>query len=400
MMARAVALVGSGQTKFQSAYPDLIQPDLLRTAVRCALEDADLGIADIDAVVFAMAPDALTGVLHAERWLTDAAGAIGARPIVRVNTGGATGLSAVQVGYDHVASGVFDTVLVCGAERAGESGDAQQILNRIWDPMYERPLPLNTLTMLAMQAVCFINKYGATEVDMARIAVKAHSNALRNPCAHLQQEISIEDVLKSRLVTYPLKLLDCCPVSSGAAALVLTTGRAAMRITDRPAWITGLGAGTETYWMGDRMGPKAEAYHAESPALTQATRAAYEMAGISASNIDVAELYAPFSSIELHAIPDAGFCRYDEVTQRVAAGEFDFDGALPINPSGGVLCANPIAVTAMVRGIEAAMQVRGLAGEHQVSNARNALATGIGGDHQFFAAMIFSDRPRPDDDLG
>jgi acetyl-CoA C-acetyltransferase len=124
------------------------------------------------------------------------------------------------------------------------------------------------------------------------------------------------------------------------------------------------------------------------------------MAGISALDVDVAELYAPFSSIELHAIPDSGLCQHAEVIQRVAAGEFDFDGALPVNPSGGVLCANPIAVTAMVRGIEAAMQVRGLAGEHQISKVRNALATGIGGDHQFFAAMVFSDRPRRGDDLG
>lgn len=278
-MTRDVAVIGTGQTRYQHHYADVTQPELLRRAVLAALEDARLTLDEIDAVVYSMAPDALIGVMHAERWVADAAGAIGGRPMLRINTGGATGLSAVQAGYDHVASGLFDTVLVCGADRVGESGDAQSILNRIWDPMYERALPLNTITMLAMQAIRFFEKYGATEEDMARVSVKDHFNGARNKYAHIQQEVSIEEVLNSRMVSYPIKLFDSCPQSSGAAAMVLASGEVAARVTDRPAWITGLGFAAETYWIGDRMGPKARSDHADAPALAQAVQAAYAMAG-------------------------------------------------------------------------------------------------------------------------
>ena len=117
------------------------------------------------------------------------------------------------------------------------------------------------------------------------------------------------------------------------------------------------------------------------------------MAGLGPDDMDVAELYAPFSNIELHAVQDVGLCVPGEVMQRSRDGAFDRDGEIPINPSGGVLCANPISVTALVRVIEAALQVTGRAGAHQVAGARNAIATGIGGDHQFFGAVVVADSP-------
>lgn len=389
MSPRPVAIVGSAQLPFRSRYPEQTYPELVYSAASAALKDARATRADIDAVVIPVAPDALLGVVHAERWAADAAGALG-KPLLRVHTGGSTGLSAVQVGYDLVASGEADVVLVAGADRVGESGDAQSILNRIWDPIYERALPLNTITMLAMQAVRFMRKYGATEEDMARVSVKDHRAGLRNPNAHIRQEVTVAEVLTSRMIAWPIKLLDSCPTSSGGAALVLCAGDRADRHAERPAWIRGLGHCTETYWMGDRMGPFAEADHADSPALSAAVRAAYHMAGIGPDDLQVAELYAPFSNIELHAIQDADLCAPGEVMRELAAGAFDHDGRVAVNPSGGVLCANAISVTALVRVIEAALQVRGLAGAHQVAGARHALATGIGGDHQYFGAMVVS----------
>jgi acetyl-CoA C-acetyltransferase len=393
-MQRDVAVIGTGQTKYRRRYPDVIQPELMRQAVLTALNDARLQLDDIDAVVVSQAPDALIGVMHAERWLADAAGAIGGRPMLRINTGGATGLSAVQAAYDHVASGLFDKVLVVGADRVGESGDAQSILNRIWDPMYERAFPLNTITMLAMQAIRFFEKYGATEEDMAHASVRLHANALRNPYAHIQEAVTLEDVLNSRMISYPIKLLDACPQSSGAAAMILASADIAERVTDRPAWITGMGFSVETYWMGDRMGPAAESDHADSPALSKAVRAAYAMAGITAADLQVAELYAPFSNIELHVLQDAELCKPGEVMQLQKEGYFDLDGHVAVSPSGGVLCSNPIAVTAMVRALECALQIMGKAGDHQIPNVKHALATGIGGDHQFFASMVLSSEPR------
>lgn len=391
-MPRDVAIIGTGQIRYQHRYPNAIYPDLVRQAAQAALDSSRLKLKDLEAVVYSMAPDALIGVNHAERWVADAAGAAG-RPMLRVNTGGATGLSSVQAAYDHVASGLVDVVMVIGADRVGESGDAQSILNRIWDLPYERPLPLNTITMLAMQAIRFFEKYGATPEDMARVSVKDHRNGCLNPYAHIQEAVTLEQVLRSRMIAYPIKLLDCCPQSSGAAAMILASPEVAARVTDRPAWITGLGFGAETYWMGDRMGPKAESDHCESPAMTKAVQTAFAQAGITASDVDVAELYAPFSNIELHAIQDAMICPPGAVMRQLAEGRFDLDGEIPVNPSGGVLCANPIAVTALLRALEGALQVMGKAGQHQVPDVRHALATGVGGDHQFFAAMVISSEP-------
>jgi acetyl-CoA C-acetyltransferase len=385
---RDVAIVGVGQTKHSGLRSDSY-PELLRETVQTVLQDGEKTIDDVDAIVYSMAPDAFTGVNHTEQWITDTIGAVD-KPFMRVNTGGTSGLSAVQVAYYHIASGLHDTVMVVGADRIGESGDAQTILNRIWDPVFERAFPLNTVTMLAFQAVRYMQKYGVTEEDMALVSVKGHKNALKNPYAHLQKEVSVEDVLKSRQISWPIKLFDCCPKSSGGCALILTSANNVSKFPNEPAWIRGIGHASETYYMGDRMGPKMDFDHADSGALTQSAQQAYKMAGIKdpSKEIDVAELYAPFSNIELHAIQDVGLCDFGESHKLLREGYFDLEGPLPVNPSGGVLCANPIAATAMIRVAEAALQVQNRAGEHQVEGTKKALATGCGGDHQFFGSVV------------
>lgn len=385
---RNVAISGIGQTKY-SGLTNQSYPELVREATKAVLEDAQTTVDSVDAVIVSMAPDAIIGVSHGERWIVDACGAAG-KPMMRVHTGGSTGISAVQVAAYHVASGMYDTVMVVGADRVGESGDAQTILNRIWDPYFERAMPLNTITMLAFQAVRFMEKYGMTEEHMAMVSVKDHENGCKNPHAHLQKAVTIEEVLDSRMISWPIKLFDSCPSSSGGAAMILTAEDNVSSFPNKPAWIRGLGHASESYWMGDRMGPKMDSDHADSPALTQAAQSAYRMAGIQdpRRELDAAELYAPFSNIELHAIQDVGLCEPDETLRLLEKGYFDLEGTMPVNPSGGVLCANPISVTAMVRVAEAALQVQGRAGDYQVDGAETALATGIGGDHQHFGAVV------------
>ena len=389
-----VAIVGIGQTKYRTTYSDLTYPELLQLAVQRAFEDCDLTPRDIDAVVFSMAPDAMVGISHPERLCVDIAGARG-KPFMRVNTGGSTGIVAVITAFYHVASGLFDTVLVTGAERSDESGDIQIILNKIWDPLYERDLPLNAISMLAFSGVRYMHKYGATEEHMALVSVKNHDNALKNPYAHIQKAVSIQDVLNSRYLCWPIKLLDACPSSSGACALILSSERKADKATSTPAWIKGVGHRLETYWMGDRMGPSARYDHADAHAMYLAIQDAYRMAGISdpLKEIDVAELYAPFSNTELHAVEAADFCEVGEAPKLYEREFFSLGGELPVNPSGGVLCTNPIAVTAMVRVAEAALQVQQKGGARQVDGARKALATGCGGDHECFGA-VFVDREK------
>jgi acetyl-CoA C-acetyltransferase len=318
--------------------------------------------------------------------------AIGARgkPFMRVNTGGSTGISAVQVGFYHVASGMFDAVLVAGADRVGESGDSQTILNKMWDPYYERPLPLNAINMLAFSAVRYMRHYGMTQEHMALVSVKNRRHAANNPHAHIRKPTTVEEVLASRYISWPIKLFDACPQSSGGCAVILCSEEVAEKVTDRPAWIQGIGHHSETYFMGDRMGPKRVCDHADADAKALAIQKAYRMAGVEnpIKDIQTAELYAPFSNTEYHAIDAAGFFPKGECLKHMEEGFFDMEGELPINPSGGTLCSNPIAVTAMVRVAEAALQVMGKAGERQVPDVRRSLATGNGGDHQFFGAVV------------
>lgn len=387
-----VGIAGFGQSKFVTKRTDLTFPELVKEGVDLTLADAGIGIEDVDAVVYPLAPDALIGVNNGERWVIDALGAAG-KPFMRVNNGGATGMSAVLAAWTHVRAGLFDVVLVAGADRVSESGSAQSVLNKMWDVGYERMVPLNTITMLALSAQRYMHLYGSTEADMARVTVKNRQHASLNPHAHLRSTTTVEEVLASRTLAWPIKLGDACPASSGAAGVVLVSERYAKANGLQPAWIRGIGQNTETFWMGDRVGPRAYGDHADADALEKAFQIAYEQAGVRdpLAQIDVAEVYAPFSSVELHVLEAAGLAEKGRAAAAVAEGRFALGAEGPIvNPSGGVLCTNPIAVTGTIRVGEAANQVRGRAGAHQVEGARTAVASAIGGDHQFYSTMVLS----------
>jgi acetyl-CoA C-acetyltransferase len=384
-----VGIIGVGQSAFCARRDDASYPDLVREAVTIALADAKLELQDIEAVVYSLSPDAMVGIGNAERLGVDAVGARNKR-FLRINTGGATGLSSVAAAYYHVAAGAGEVCLTAGADKVGECGDSQTVLNKIWDPTYERPLPLGTITMLAMSAIRYAHKYGMSQEEMAEVVVKNRRHAALNPNAHLRKEVSVDDVLTSRMIAWPIKLFDCCPQSSGGGAMVLASEK---YIKDRgldAVWITGVGHCSESYYLGDRMGRGLTADHADAHALKESFARSYKMAGISnpQKEVQVAELYAPFSNTEFHSIEAAGLAELGESVAQVRDGRFSLGGEIPVNPSGGVLCTNAIAVTAMVRVIEVAQQIRGTAGAHQVKGARVGIASGNGGDHQFFGTMV------------
>ena len=385
-----VGIIGFGQSKFVKTRIDVTFPELVREGATMALDNAGISIDDVDAVVYPLAPDALIGVGNGERWVIDALGAVG-KPFMRVNNGGATGMSAVLTAWTHIASGLFDVVLVAGADRVSESSSAQSVLNKMWDVGYERPVPLNTITMLALSAQRYMHLYDSDETDMAMVSVKNRYHASLNPNAHLQSTVTIEEVLASRTLAWPIKLMDACPASTGAAGLVLVSERFAKKNGLKPAWIRGLGQNSETYWMGNRVGPKAMGDHADADALAVAFQRAYDQAGITnpREQVDVAEIYAPFSSVELHVIEAAGIADKGKSPAALAKGDYTLGGnGVTVNPSGGTQCTNPIAVTGLIRVGEAANQVLGQAGAHQVKGARVAIASAIGGDHQFYSTMV------------
>ena len=384
-----VGIIGIGQSRHQARRDDANYPELVREAVSLAMADAKRELDEIEAVVYSLAPDALLGITNAERQGVDAVGARSKR-FMRINTGGSTGVSALAAAHSHILAGACDLVLVAGADKVGECGDSQTILNKIWDPIYERALPLGTITMLAMSAVRYMHKYGMTEEDMARVVVKNRHHASLNPNAHLRTPTTIEEVLSSRVISWPIKLFDACPQSSGGCAMVLASEDYIKRHHLDAVWITGVGHSSESYYMGDRMGIGYTADHGDAAALGEAIHRAYKMAGITdpVKQVDVAEIYAPFSNTEFHAIEAAGLAPLGKSPAMLREGFFHLGAQNPVNPSGGTLCANPIAATAMVRVAEAALQVWGRAGGHQVQGARRGLGTGNGGDHQFFGAMV------------
>ncbi len=389
-----VGISGFGQTKSVNRRTDVTFPELVKEGSDMALEAAGMTIDQIEAFVYPLAPDALTGTNNGERWAIDALGATG-KPFMRVNNGGATGMSAVLAAYTHIAAGMFDVILVAGADRVSESGSAQSILNKMWDIGYERKVPLNTITMLAMSAQRYMENYDSTEEDMALVTEKNRYHASLNPYSHLRDLITVEEVLASRLVAWPLKLGDLCPSSTAAAGLVIVSERYAKEHGIEVAWIRGLGQNTETLFMGDRVGPKHVGDHADAVALEDAFKTAYDQAGITDpySQVDVAEIYAPFSSTELHCIEAAGFAERGGAPDMLRQGRFRLgtsEGPV-VNPSGGVLTSNPISVTGAIRVGEAANQVLGRApAAIQVPDARIAIASAIGGDHQFYSTMVIS----------
>ena len=390
MKVPRVGIIGIGQSQFKAKRPDANYPELVREAVSLALHDAKMELDQIEAVVYSLAPDALLGIGNAERLGVDAVGARNKR-FMRINTGGSTGVSCVAAAHSHIAAGVCDVVMVAGADKVGECGDSQTILNKIWDPTYERALPLGTITMLAMSAVRYMHKYGMTEEDMARIVVKNRAHASINPNAHLRKLTTVEEVMSSRMISWPIKLFDACPQSSGGCAMVMASEDYIRKNSLDAVWITGVAHNSESYYIGDRMGNGYTADHADAKALGEACSRAYKMAGITdpVSQIDVAEMYAPFSNTEFHAIEAAGLAKLGQSPQMLRdGGHFAIGGKNPVNPSGGTLCSNAIAVTAMVRVAEVALQVWGRAGGHQVQGAKRGIASGNGGDHQFFGATV------------
>jgi acetyl-CoA C-acetyltransferase len=389
MSAPRVGIIAIGQSAFQRRRDDASYPDLVREAVNEALTGAQLGLDDIEAIVYSLSPDAMVGIGNAERLGVDAVGGRGKR-FLRINTGGATGISSVAAAYYHIAAGACDVVMTAGADKVGECGDSQTVLNKIWDPTYERPLPLGTITMLAMSGIRYADKYGMSEEDMAQVVVKNRKHASLNPKAHLRKEVTVSEVMESRYISWPIKLMDCCPQSSGGGAMVLASEKYIKQNRLDAVWITGVGHCSETYYLGDRMGRGFTADHADAYALRNSFDRAYKMAGITnpQKQVDVAELYAPFSNTEYHSIEAAGLAELGGAVAGVNEGRFSIGGQIPVNPSGGVLCTNAIAVTAMVRVAEVALQVSGRAGGHQVKGAKIGIASGNGGDHQFFGTMV------------
>jgi acetyl-CoA C-acetyltransferase len=382
-----VAIVGIGQTPYRRSHPEKSSRELIWSAAKEALNDAGLEIDAIDVIIAGVAPDALAGEVSVER-----SGMMGIdKPFVRVNTGGVTGSSTVFAGASYIKARRAKAVLVFALERMGQATSSQQVFNTIFDPIYEKDFPLTTITMAALRASMLMRLYGYTPRHWAEIAARNAQAARKNPLAHLHNDITAEDVLKSPLLAWPIHRFEACPMSEGACAMVLVDK--SMVGNRKPAWIQGAASTSDSYAMGDRI-RREGATLVDLLSLSMSAKRAYAEAGVTnpVKEIRVAELYSAFSSAEAMAYPALGFCKSADGPRFVEAQAID--KTLPVfNPSGGPQGANPVSATAMVRIAEAALQVRQMAGERQVDGVERAVATGQGGATQFSTVCVVGAKP-------
>lgn len=383
-MPRPVAIVGVGQTHHGNRS-DLTYPDMIREGVNALFADTALEPDDIEAVVYGSMPSMMEGVAMNHLYFADALRAVG-KPFMRTETCGTTGISLALTGYYWVASGYADVVMVVGSEKMHE-GDAQATMTTVSEPFYGRPFISGAPGYYSLLSQQWMWRYRIPEEvsrdAAAQLSVDHHKEAMRNPYAHIRKEVTLEEVKNAPVVVYPIRLWDVCPTSDGVCAMVYATQEKATKMKNKPAWVKGVGFRGNEYWPGD-------SDRVQDQGAVQAAREAYKQAGIQnpIEDLDVAEVYNPFTFCELLHFEAFGFCDWGLASKLTLRGTFARGGKLPCAPSGGVLCTNPIGATAMIRVAEIALQVTDRAGERQIEGAKVGLAHGLGGANQFNGVMI------------
>lgn len=389
MSAERVAVVGIGQTKYTATRGDVSLPGLIREAAFRALADADLEMSDIDAIVIGKAPDFFEGIMIPEYSLVSALGAVG-KPIFRVHTAGSVSGSTAIVATSMVEAGVHERVLTIGWQM-------QSCSEAMWALSFNVPFQQQLVAGAGGYFAPYIRQYmdrsKAPDDTGVLVALKDRQNALKNPYAHLHEhDITYDSVKESLMLWDPIRYSETCPSSDGAIAMVLTNeagGDAAAAAGNAPAWVHGTSFRSEPAMAAGR--------NQVSPQAGQDCAAdVYRQAGITnpRQDVDVVEMYVPFSWYEPMWLENLGFAEEGTGWQLTHDGVTAMTGDLPINPSGGVLSTNPIGASGMIRFGEAALQVRGKAGDHQIDGARTAVGHAYGGAAQFFAMWVVgSEKP-------
>lgn len=361
-MDRRVAIVGIGQTKYEMVKNESLDEIVFEAASK-ALADAGITRDEVDNVVIA-ASDQLDGRPISSMTLACPAGAY-LKDEVKASDDGTL---AVVLACLRLLSGVFHTSLVVSWCKCSEVPTAK-VTNLSFDPFFHRDLGLNHVNTLSFQVNSYLTKNQISEKVPAKIVVKNRANAMANPYVPLAKKVSLEEVLQSPIISPPLRQLHLPLECDGACALVLTTEERVKLTTQKPVWIRGLGWAMDSYYLGER-----ELHRLSS--MAEAARQAYQRAGIKKpiGEIDVAEINEPSAYHEIMAYEALDFCTPGNGYKLVEEGSTELTGKIPVNPSGGALAASPLFATGLVRIAEAALQVRGDAGERQLKGVRTALA--------------------------
>lgn len=373
---REVAVVGVGLTEFGEKWDTSFRNLFVEAGAR-ALEDAGMGGDEIDEIfVGNMSAGRFVLQEHVGALIADYAGlASNHIPVTRVEAACASGGLAFRQAYTAVASGLSDIVVAAGVEKmndvdGSETTDAlAAAADREWEGLVGATFP----GLYSMITVDYMHKYGLTREQLGMVSVKNHRNGAKNPIAQFRKEISLETVINSTLVADPIRLMDCSPVTDGAAAVILCPLERAKEFTDTPVKILGVGQATDTISLHDRRDIST------LDATTAAANMAFRQAKIERKDVGMVEVHDCFTIAELCAIEDLGFAKKGTAGKLTEEGWTALDGDLPINPSGGLkACGHPVGATGIKQVCEITEQLRGEAGARQV-DADIGMTHNVGG---------------------
>jgi len=379
-----IAVVSTGHTKFGNASADI--GDLMLSACKQALDGVGAEISIVDVIYIANFSSGFCGQCHLPAVLASKLGVN--KEITRIESACAAGGLALKEAVLAILSGLYKTALVVGVEKMSETPieETTGILARAAEKTEIRHGTIFP-ALYALMAQRHFHDYGTTEEHLAKIAVKNHKNALNNPVAQFKKEITVEDVLNSRVIASPLKLFDCSPVSDGAAAVLLCNEEVASQFTDLPVYIMGIGHDS------DRIGLFERENITTMPAVTHAAQKAFKMCNLNPRDIDVAEIHDCFTIAEIIEMEDLGFCAKGLGKEMIDEGRTEINGDITINPSGGLKAkGHPIGATGISQVVEIVKQLRCECGARQVANAETGLCCNVGGSGATAVVSIFSRR--------
>jgi acetyl-CoA C-acetyltransferase len=367
-MSKKVAVVAVAQTPGAESKDNLY--DQAYHVTREILDKTGLSLGKLGTIVSAASDIFHGGISCANSYYWETTGAF----LKNASRQDGESLFAFFYGVMRIMAGHYDTALVLSICKGSENPENDACTLMFSDPFYQRQLGLQETIAAALQMRLYMEKYGVTEEQCAGVAVKNFRNALGNPLAHRRGRYTVNDILNSARIIDPLTELQVAPKSEGIVAVLLASEAAAKKMTDKPVWFKGYGSSLDNYFIGDR-----NLLEGQLPA---AAARAYKMAGIKnpRKEIDLAEITEPYAFQELLWCEDLGFCEKGGGGKLLESGVTERTGRLPVNPSGGVLANNPYVSRGLQRVVEAVLQLRGEAGEHQVDGKRKtALAHGTHG---------------------
>jgi len=373
---RDVAVIGVGITKFGELWDKSFR-QLIAEAGAQAIIDSGISGSEIDALyVGSMSAGRFVGQEHVGALVADYSGfSLMHIPSIRVESACASGGIAFRQGYFSVASGMNDIVVIGGIEKMTDvvGSEATNILAMGLDQEWEAFFGVTFPGIYAMIATKHMHDFGTTREQLAQVAVKNHANGALNPYAQFKRETKIENVINAPMVAYPLGMLDCSPVSDGAAALILCAAEKAKKYTDKSVKIIGSGQASDTLALHGRN----DICTFES--TTYAARMAYKQANVEPKDIDVAEVHDCFTIAEILAIEDLGFVKKGDGGKAIDNKITTLDGQIPVNPSGGLKAkGHPVGATGVAQIAEIVLQLRGEADQRQVKDAKIGLTHNVG----------------------